>query len=289
MQKLRYINPRGHEIAFTDFPPYVFWDIKGLEVPELSETMSQSSGQHGYTLHNVLVDGRTVRMSAHIYGTRGERHMYELRRQINAVCNPLLGLGQLVYENDFGKWRAMAYVNSGVYERRVKNAQTLSLSFRCPGGFLESADPFQFFLAYIEGGLEFPLETPTEFGLFGYRVDILNDGDAPAPLEMHMDGGSLNPVIRNLTTGEVIRLKKQIHHYERLYINTDPENKTVQLITIDPETNQPVGVNAYGYLSEDSTLFGLVPGMNAVTFNSDDEENKAVRIRGVYRKRYVGV
>jgi hypothetical protein len=46
---------------------------------------------------------------------------------------------------------------------------------------------------------------------------------------MHMEGGSLNPVIRNLTTGEAIRLKKQIYHYERLYINTDPENKTVRI------------------------------------------------------------
>jgi hypothetical protein len=104
-----------------------------------------------------------------------------------------------------------------------------------------------------------------------------------------MDGGSFNPVIKNQTTGEFIRLKKQIHYYEKLYINTDPENKQVLLMSIDPETNEPCGMNAYGYLDDDSDLFQLAPGMNAITFNSDDEENKAVSIRGIYRKRYVGV
>jgi hypothetical protein len=106
---------------------------------------------------------------------------------------------------------------------------------------------------------------------------------------MHMDGGGLNPVIRNQTTGAVIRIKKQIHYFESLYIDTDPENRQVLLMSVDPATNTPYGVNAYGYLSEDSELFSLVPGVNALTFNSDVEENKAVRIRGVYRKRFVGV
>jgi hypothetical protein len=236
-----------------------------------------------------LIDGRTVRLTGHVHGNNGVKHMYEMRRQLNSVCNPMLGLGEMIYTNDNGSYRVMAYVNNNTYARKTKEFQTLDVSFRCPGGFLESAEQGQFFLAYIEGGLEFPLVTPAEFGMFGYRVEINNDGDDIMPVEMTMDGGGLNPVIQNQSTGAVIRIKKQVHYYEQLYINTDPENREVHHISIDTATNEPNRLNAYGYLSDDSELFLLAPGINVITFNSDDEENKRVRIRGSFRKRYIGV
>jgi hypothetical protein len=291
MQKATYTNARGQKIDFTDHPPYVFWEIRGLEIPDLAEITTQASGQHGYTLHDLLVESRTVRLSAHVKvrDTQRASLFYGLRRRLNAVCNPLLGLGELRYENAHGQWRIPCYANANPYDKRVNDAQTLAVHFRCPGGFLESADPIPFRLAYIEGGLAFPLVTPSAFGLFGYRVEIDNDGDAPAPIEMYMDGGGINPVIRNQTTGAAIRLKKHLHYYERLYINTDRDNQKVQLVSIDVETNEPVYINAYGHLTDDSELFSLAPGINALTFNSDDEHNKNVSIKGSYRKRYIGV
>lgn len=92
----------------------------------------------------------------------------------------------------------------------------------------------------------------------------------------------------NQTTGEFIKLAKQLKNGDRLYINTDPEKLEVSLITTDPVTNQKVKSNAYGYLTHDSTLIRLVQGQNKLTFQSDDE-NKKVKITVAFHKRYVGV
>lgn len=290
MQKLTFVNSRGIEITFDNYPPYIFWTIQGLEIPPVAVIGSQSSGQNGYTLHDLLLDERTVRLACHVDGVEGAKLMFEKRRELNYICNPVLGLGKLIYTNNYGSWQTPAFCNANTYANKwgKSRGQTLNLSFECPSSFWFSAEPIQVGLAYVEGGLEFPLITPGFFGTLGYRVNINNDGDTNTPLEFYIDGGSLNPIITNKTTGEFIKLSKQLQYYDSLYINTDPENMTVSLITIDPETNEEVKTNAYGYLTDDSTLFMLIPGPNELIFHSDDE-NKKVRIRIVFSKRYVGV
>ena len=288
MQRLRFINARGAEISFDNHAPFVFWKIQGIEMPPTFSISTQASGQHGYTPHELLLEQRTVRLSAHIHGTDGVRRMYELRKSLNEVCNPLLGIGTLVYENDNGIWQIGAFCRGNPYAGKTHGVQTLDLTFECPLPFWLSRELSEAKLAYVDGGLEFPIITPNNFGTLGYQVHIDNDGDAPAPLEFFIDGGALNPIIINETTGEFIRLSRHVRLRDTLYINTDPEALEVSLITIDPETNLPQRDNAYGYISVDSTLFRLVPGINMLKFTSDDE-NKQVRIRILFRKRYVGV
>ena len=288
MQRLKFINARGIEILFDNSPPNIFWKIQGLELPNVAVVSSQSSGQNGYTLHDLLLDERIIRLSCHVHGVEGAREMYEKRRELNYVCNPLLGLGTLIYTNDYGSWRIQAFCRSNVYSNKRRNIQTLEVSFECPEVFWLSEEPIQLGLAYVDGGLEFPLVTPNFFGTLGYRLNINNDGDAVAPLEFYIDGGALNPVITNTATGEFIKLSRQLKYYDKLYINTDPEKMEVSLVTIDPDTNEPVSTNAYGYLTDDSTLFKLRQGPNEIIFHSDDE-NKQVRIRIIFSKRYAGV
>lgn len=103
-----------------------------------------------------------------------------------------------------------------------------------------------------------------------------------------MDGGSLNPVIINQSTGEFIKLAKQVNEGDKLYINTDPEHLEVSLIVTDPVTNLKVKQNAYGYITSDSTLFKLISGENRLTFESDDDNN-AVKLTIAFYKRYLGV
>ena len=288
MQRLKFINSRGQEIAFDSFPPFIFWKIQGTELPPVTVISSHSSGQNGYTLHDLLLDEREVRLSCHIHGVEGKQKMFELRRELNHICSPAFGLGSLIYTNDYGSWQTPAFCGSNGYGNKIQNIQTLDVTFECPSAFWLSAEPVQAGLAYVEGGLEFPLKTPGAFGMLGYRVNISNDGDADAPLEFHIDGGALNPVITNVTTGEFIKLSKFLQPHDKLYINTDPENMTVSLVSVDPETNEEVLTNAFGYLTDDSALFKLAPGMNEIIFSSDDE-NKRVSIRIIFRKRYAGV
>lgn len=288
MQRLTYINSKGKEVTFDNYPPYIFWVIQGVSNPATTAVFTQSIGQHGYSLHDTLFDYRTVRLSCHVHGKDGVRQMYEKRKELNHVCNPVLGVGKLVYTNDYGSWQISAFNRSIEYGTKIREIQTLDVVFECPNPFWQSAVPTQVRLAYVDGGLKFPVTTPNFFGTFGYRAIIDNDSDANTPLEFYIDGGSLNPIIKNETTGEFIKLSRHLNYWDKLYINTDPELMTVSLVTIDPETNEPIKSNAYGYLTDDSVLFKLVPGRNIITFKSEDE-NRKVRIRILFHKLYSGV
>jgi hypothetical protein len=290
LQRLKFINALGHEVLFDNVPPFIFWKISGLGIPSVDVVFTQSGGQNGYTEHDLLLNERTVSLSCHIHGPDGARQMYERRRELNRVCNPCLGLGTLIYTNDFGEWQTAAFCTGDPYGDKWQKSkgQTLDIYFECPSPFWLSAAPYQAGLVYISGGIEFPLITPSEGGNLGYLVNIDNDGDADTPLEIYIDGGSVNPIIKNETTGEFLQISQQMQTTDKLYINTDPDHLAVSLITTDAATGTETTTKAYGYLTDDSALFKLVPGMNVLTFHSDDD-NKEIQIRIIYYKRYVGV
>lgn len=292
MQRLTYTNPKGERAVFDLTAPYIFWKVTGLELPPVEPRMTQATGQHGYTLHSILLDSRVITLTGHIHGKKNNESdteaMYAARRRLNAVCNPLLGVGELLYENDSGRWKIAAFCRGNPYADKKHYIQTLDVSFECPSPFWLSYEQSAIMLAYVEGGLKFPLRTPNRFGTLGYRVTADIKSDVPVPLEFHIDGGSLNPIITNRTTGEFIKLEKHVESYESLYINTDSEKRAVILNGIDPVSGAATRHNAYGYLSHDSRLFSLAPGVNDLRFESDDE-NKKVRIRIYYHERYVGV
>jgi hypothetical protein len=193
-----------------------------------------------------------------------------------------------VYENDAGKWKIPAYCQGVQYQDRISSVQTIELTFECPSPFWLSYERQSILLAYVEGGINFPLKTPNNFGLLGYQVLADNQSDALTPLELYIEGGAINPVITNKTTGKFIKVEKYIQTHEMIYINTSEESTSVILHSVDPVTSEPTTENAYGYLSFDSDLFGLVPGVNDIRFESDDD-NKSVRIRGYYNYRFGGV
>jgi len=294
MQRLTFINSRGQEVIFTNTDPYIFWRISGIELPAVQANFTQATGQHGYSLTGLLLESRIVTLTGHVHGknhkngTNETALMYAQRRRLNAVCSPALGPGTLIYENSHGKWTAQAFCKDETYTNKLKNIQTLSISFECPLPFWLDSEQSQVMLAYVGGGLQFPLVTPAEFGMLGYRALADNSSDGPVPIEMYVTGGSENPKITNVTTGEFIHIERRVEEWEQIYINTDPEHMEVTLMSKHPVTGEDTRELAYGYLSNTSNLFSLVPGVNELTFDSDDE-NKTIRIRIYYHKRFAGV
>lgn len=290
MQRLKFVNPRGQEALFDLEAPYIFWRIEGISTPQAQPVFTQAAGQDGYTFHSLVLEPRQVILTGHVHGNspEGIRLMYEERKRLNAVLNPVYGPGTLYYENDFDMWQIPAFTIESAYLDKLRNVQTLNIMFECPSPYWQSVKQHEILLAYVDGGLRFPVKTPGYFGTLGYRAVIDNDSDGYVPVEMYVDGGSVNPVIINKTTGEFIKIERQFSSGDQIYINTDPEKMEVSRIYIDPATNKPVKENAYGYLSFDSTLLQLIPGENDLTFTSDDE-NKRVRVRIYFRKRYAGV
>lgn len=288
MQRLTFTNSRGASVNFDSVAPYLFWEIIGIGLPPVTTIQTQTMGQSGYTLHNTLLESREVSVKGFVFRREGLQAFYAARKALNAVCNPLLGLGELTYENDSGRWKISAFAIDAPYEERIGSSQGIGVTFECPSPFWKAAKQSVARLAYIAGGMSFPIKTPNSFGTLGYQAIIDNDSDIETPVELIMDGGSLNPVIINRTTGEFIKIMRHINKGDELYINTDPEYLEVSLITTDPATNERVKQNAYGYITHDSTLFRLIQGENRLTFESDDENN-AVKLTISFHKLFVGV
>lgn len=261
--------------------------MEGLSFPPGSPVTTKAAGQNGYSLHRLQYDERIIRLSGHVHGKSGVDAMYKERRRLNSVLNPALGAGLLEYENDFGKWQIKAFARSMPYAQKMGGVQSLNIEFECPMPFWSAAEQKEARLSYMDGGLEFPIETPNIFGTMGYAAELNLDCDVFTPVEMFIEGGAKKPVITNMRSGERIEIGCEIPAYSTIYINTDPEKSEVKIIT-------PMGAeetkteNAYGYLSPDSSLFGLLPGNNELVYLSEDNTQRT-RIRILFRERYIGV
>ena len=167
MQRLIFRNAHNAEVAFES-APYFFWKVDGTGLPDVTAIKTQTVGQSGYTLHGTMFESREVKMTGHVFGREGIAAFYEARKKLNAVCNPLHGVGELIYQNSFGIWAIPAFVVSMPFDERVGNSQTVSVVFECPSPFWRSAEKSIASLAYIYGGLHFPIQTPNRFGTLGY-------------------------------------------------------------------------------------------------------------------------
>lgn len=111
-----------------------------------------------------------------------------------------------------------------------------------------------------------------------YAVTALdNGGDVEAWPEWLITGPGVDPVLRNLTTGQVLRLIHTLDDGETLVVDSRPGFKTVE---------DGGGANLYQTLTSDSSLWALQPGPNQVSVElSGAAPTSSVALR--YRRRFL--
>jgi len=114
------------------------------------------------------------------------------------------------------------------------------------------------------------------------QKNIINEGDVETPVEIEFHGSAVNPKIINHSTGEFIRIKKEITSDEVLYINTAFGKKRVEII------RNGTREDAFDYIDLDSRFFSLRPGDNVIEYQSENGlAPQSVQI--YYYNRYLGV
>lgn len=112
--------------------------------------------------------------------------------------------------------------------------------------------------------------------------NIINSGHVETPIEIEFHGPAVNPRIINLTTGEFIRIKRELTSDDTLYINTAFGNKKVEII------RNGVREDAFDYIDLESVFFSLQVGDNVIEYNSENGFHpQSVEI--YYYNRYIGV
>ena len=118
---------------------------------------------------------------------------------------------------------------------------------------------------------------PVIFGEIIPANSAFNQGQVEAPVIIRINGACVNPMIRNLTTGEFIGFKDlTMNASDELIIDTTFGQKKVELN----------GQNVFNKLDFASTFFNLIKGKNTIDFTDASASNEA-SIQFIYRNLYV--
>jgi hypothetical protein len=289
MQRIIFTNARGQSVELKSSAPFLLQSIDGLGDVDADIQTQKAPFQDGSTYIDSVLQERPISMQIAILA-RDTATLLQHRQYLAAVFNPKLGPGTLRYEND-EVVREIKAVPDGVpsfpsgKENRGPKFQKTLVNLLCPDPFWLTEEKVDQLVVW-EGGLEFPLELPA---FFAQQSDnkakiLFNGGDEKTPIFVTFHGPATAPIkIVNVTTGEFIEVNQSLLVGERLEINTAFGQKRVTKILADGTE-----VNAFHYISLDSTFFQLIPGNNLLDYSTGaDYERAAVTI--TWRNRYLSV
>ena len=294
MQRLRVLNlGLNEEITFDSFggisEDILLSHIEGLGHPGATSQKSQGVVQDGCDAEDALLDNRVIKLTATIRTIDRER-LYQLRRRIYRIINPKTynsktgkrGELLLYYTNDYKTYRIYARVEDSFdFKERIKNHDKTSISFLCTNPYLLDENDTLTDIKSSKGGMIFPLALPSTFSQVAFYKEVNNEGDTDTPLSIIFNGPAVNPKIINETTGEYIKINKEIGSQEQIVVNTESGKETVTLVT-------PNGTeNAYNDIDLNSTFFNLIVGKNLLRYSSDSEITKDT-VSVEFVNRYTG-
>jgi hypothetical protein len=288
MQRIIFTNSKGQFVELKSSAPFLLQNVDGLGDVDADTQTQKSPFQDGSTYIDSVLQERAISLEIVILADK--LTLLEKRQYLASVFNPKLGKGVLRYENG-ETIREIEAVPDGVpvfpsgKENRGPTFQKALVNLLCPSPFWLTEEKVDQLVVW-EGGLEFPLELPT---LFAQQSEnkakiLLNDGDVETPIFVTFHGPATAPIrIINVTTGEFIEVNQSLLVNERLEINTAFGQKRVTKVLADGTK-----INAFHYISLDSTFFQLQPGNNLLDYSTGaDYERAAVNI--TWRNRYLSV
>lgn len=287
--KLRYVNPLGKELTLDTWPKrkdYLLQNWEGFgEVPVSLQTR-KSPYQDGVTVMEQLLEPRHLSLEVVLLG-ESKQDVYDKRRFIQSLFNPKLGQGRLEWYQPDGTVYSIGVIPDGSPnfpggEARTGFSQITTIDLIAPDPMWEDVEATKLTLSSVIGMFKFPLVLPTEMGVLDNKGIVVNGGDVATPVEIVFYGPVANPVIKNETTGEYIRVNRVLPDGYSLIIDTAFGSKKITLV--DDEGNKS---NAFGSIDLGSQLWWLAIGDNEITYESDSGGTTRVTI--AFKQRYVGV
>lgn len=287
---LKYTNQNKESITINHTGKYRLIDLQGLGTVSAETQTVKAPYQDGVTHLDTLLDSRYLTIEVGIFADSPEE-LFQLRRKLSSVLNPKHSNNILRYVNGDS-----IYEIEAVPEATVDFPTGANNTSECfQRAFIELMCPKPFWLSIIGktqpmanwiGGFGFPLSflgSNVGFAERGSKVVVVNDGDVPAPIEIHFAGEAVNPLVRNITTGEYIRVNRTLTATDKLIITTEFGNKRVEIENAEGER-----INVFNWLDLNSTFFQLQVGENEIEYKSDSGiEYSTVELK--WRNRYLGI
>lgn len=290
MERLIFENALGEQVVFDKRGTYRWTQVEGLGGRVAVFQVAVSPYQDGaMPIGTGYFESIPVSVSFIIHAD----NVYDAIRELNAILNPKLGDGWLIYERD-GMVRSMPRVRTRVLPS-LPGGSSRGLHHQVSDVVFESYNPY--FVDYSEteaeattGGLlfQFPLEI-TENYEFDYintqGTKVINSGDVDCPVTLVLDGPMSSPLeIINDTLSQKIVISMPLLENERLVITTEIEN--INVVKTDVVTGEQTV--AFEYLDVAETdFFYLAKGENVIRIFAGEAEVEQTLIK--FRQYYVGI
>lgn len=248
--------------------------------------------QHGNTFVNAMMEAEDSELIFILKTSNlSPFEIEEARREITNICNPLNGIVTMkivlnsgrTYNRDISFLAAPLFPTG--FDNRNRQWQKVMLSIEANNPFWYEdktiTETFQQAIPLFEFPFEMSPEAPIEFGTLIPTKIVENEGQVDAPVMIKIVGACINPIIENVTTGEMIRFKTlTMNDDDVLEIDTTFGQKKVMLNEID---------NAFNRLDFSSTFFNLKIGENEIDFRDDTLLTPEAVIYFTYRNLYITI
>lgn len=293
MQRLRVINlGLNEDIVFDMGGKILLSHIEGLGITDITAETTQAPFQDGSDLHGILLNDRVIRLQTTIRAEE-RKELYELRRKIIRVINPKTynpkskkrGELLLFYTNDYKTYRIYAQIEDQVdFKDRFGHNDKAEIIFTAHDPYLLDDENTMLLIKKFTGGLKFHLKLKTKFAMVGYKRDYDNDSDTDLPIKIKYHGPVTNPVIKNETTGEAIKVNRTLAQGDVLEIDTEDGKQTVNIVRANGITE-----NVFHWIDlEKRDFFKLIVGKNVISYSGDDESHSG-NIELEFSRKWVGV
>jgi Phage tail protein len=287
--EITYRNSLGGLIVFSDyFEPFVFTKFEPSGTNNTVQSV-QSPFQDGSLPVGSRLESLPLPLEFDIYAKSSEE-LKEFKKKIYSVINPKIPSGIITYKEGSiireieVQIERIPYFPSGK-DNRIGSYQKCVIDFIALFPYWRDITDSKKSLAAYRESLTLPFELPVTMGVEGESTIIMNDGHVETPIEIRFSGPSVNPVIQNQSTGELIKINRTLEMGDVLYINTSPGNeKRVEIQRSDGSIE-----DAFHWIDIfESTLFNLVPGENYLVYKADSGTEEAI-VSISYRNLYYGV
>ena len=283
-EKVVFINSKGQSIELTNRRPFLLESVEGRGGVEADVQMQTAPYQDGATYIDTLLTTRPLTLNVSLVAESRDE-LNALRHTVSAIFNPKIGKGTLVYKNGETERSIQVVVDGSpafpAGDAKGKWYQKTSINLIAPDPYWQDIFVENYKLEDFVSNFKFPFHFPVRFATRGDSKLLINKGDVPTPIRVEFRGPVNNPRITNLTTGEFIKVNREIPVGYKLILDTSFGNKRVEITGPDGTVQ-----NAFHYIDLASTFFNLDVGDNRFAFITD---SGSPEVYVEYKHRYLSV
>ena len=275
-------NQKGEILNLTNSSSYEILKITGLNPPPALINFSNIPNFDGSTYNSARLNNRNIVLTIKIHSPVEQNRIrlyqfFQMKRLI-----------RIYYQNDSRDVYIDGYIETFDFDLFTIN-ETVQISVLCPNPYWKENDVTVVELSSIIPLFEFPFaieEEGIEFSrLQDYFVTCTNNGDVEVGIIIEFTAIAnqvLNPRLFNRTTQEFFAMDFDMKAGDVIRINTQRGEKSVILIRDGEQTN------VINDMNQESTWLQLVPGMNELSYESD-EGRSDLDVKVTLTKCYEGV